>query len=727
MVDAARNETDGDGEGGVAFIQLAFLAERDRWILWVPVGLGIGVAGYFSLANEPPAAAGAIFAAALALLGWWRRGSAIASRLVIIAMLSVAIGFALAQARTIWVAAPVLEREHGPSWVTGRLLEVEPRPVGYRIVIAVDDVERLEPARTPLRVRLSLRTRGIDPVPGIPIRVRAVLMPPPEPAAPGVYDFARALYFKRIGAVGYAVGSLEIDPLEGEQESHAARSVIGVIAEHIAAIRLAVASRIVAAMGDEINPEVDHQPAHVAVALLTGLRGRLSDETLSALRDAGLAHLLAISGLHLGLIAGILFFTVRLLLALNEPVALRYPIKKWAAVAALIGAFAYLLVTGATIPTQRAYLMVALVLFAVLIDREAVSMRPVAWAAVMVLVLRPESLLGASFQLSFAAVIALVAFYEWLRARSTSRTERRFGARRILLYFAAVMATTLVASLATAPFAAYHFNRVAVAGLIANLIAVPTTALWIMPWGLLAMVLMPLGLESLALAPMSLGIELVIGVAKWCAELPGSVTLVPAWPPAVIACMAGGGLWLTLWRGRWRLWGLAPMVIGLAIAFAAPRPEILVDESGRLFAVRGQDGRLALSSRRASKFDAGVWLRRDGNAEPYPWFEEDPDAWAQGGLICDSLGCRYLAADGTAFALLTDGRALAEDCARSNVVISTVPVRVRCSEPNLVIDRFDLWRNGAHAFWLDDNGKVRVETVRERRGRRPWVADRGSR
>lgn len=362
--------------------------------------------------------------------------------------------------------------------------------MGYRIVIAVDDIEDLAPEQQPHRVRLSLRTRGVAPVPGLAVRVRAVLMPPPEPAAPGAYDFARALYFKGIGVVGYAVGGLEV------RESAAPSS--SVVAERIAAIRLGVASRIVAAMIDENDQDIDDQAAQVAVALLTGLRGRLSDETLSALRDAGLAHLLAISGLHLGLIAGILFFTVRLLLALNEPVALRYPIKKWAAIAALIGAFGYLLLTGATIPTQRAYIMVSLILFAVLIDREAVSMRPVAWAAVVVLVFRPESLLGASFQLSFAAVTALVAFYEWLRARSTFRSKPSLGARWVMLYFAAVMATTIVASLATAPFAAYLFNRVAVAGLIANLIAVPPTALWIMPWGLAAMVLMPFGLEALA-------------------------------------------------------------------------------------------------------------------------------------------------------------------------------------------------------------------------------------
>jgi competence protein ComEC len=716
-------ETAHDGDDlserrGAAWLRRAFLAERDRWILWLPVGLGVGVATYFSLENEPPAAAGPGLLAILVLVAWWRRGSSIVARLVIFSVVSIALGFALAQARTVWVAAPVVDREHGPAWVSGQLLEVEPRPVGHRIVVAVEEIEDLPPDVTPHRVRLSLRTKGIDPVPGIAVRVRAVLLPPPEPAAPGAFDFARTLYFKRIGAVGYAVGGLE--PRDGE--GVASGSALG---EHIAAVRLAVATRITDALRPEDAQRGEGQSAEVAVALLTGLRGRLSEDTLSALRDAGLAHLLAISGLHLGLIAGILFFSVRLLLALNEPVALRFPIKKWAAVAALVGAFGYLLLTGATIPTQRAYIMVSLVLVAVLIDREAVSMRPVAWAAVLVLVLRPESFLGASFQLSFAAVTALVAFYEWLRTRSKTRTEPRRGVRWLMLYFAAVMATTVVASLATAPFAAYHFNRVAVAGLFANLIAVPTTALWIMPWGLLALVLMPLGLETLALTPMAWGIELVIAVAQWCADLPGAVVAVAAWPPSTIVLITVGGLWLTLWRAKWRLLGIAPMIIGLAIAAIEPRPVVLIDESGRLFAVRGPEGGLALSTRRRAKFDAGIWLRRDGTKEAAPWVDEGPDAWPDDSLVCDSLGCRFVASDGTVVALVSDPSALAEDCASSDVVVSAVPIRVPCDGARMVIDRFDLWRDGAHAIWLtDDTGTVAVRSVRQERGSRPWVSRR---
>ena len=238
---------DGDELGswrGAAWLRRAFLAERDRWILWLPVGLGIGVALYFNLESEPPVAAGPGLVAILVLVAWWRRGSSIATRLAVFSVVSIALGFSLAQVRTVWVAAPIVDREHGPAWVSGQLLEVEPRPVGHRIVIAVDGIEDLASEAIPHRVRLSLRTKGVEPVPGTAIRVRAVLLPPPEPAAPGAFDFARTLFFKRIGAVGYAVGGLEL----GDGGTGVSGNVLG---EQIAAIRLAVATRIT----DALRPE----------------------------------------------------------------------------------------------------------------------------------------------------------------------------------------------------------------------------------------------------------------------------------------------------------------------------------------------------------------------------------------------------------------------------------------------------------------------------------------
>jgi len=688
--------------------------ERDRWPLWIPVGFGVGIAVYFSLPAEPRPVVGlGVLIAASALRMITRKTRGFVS-IISLGLVICAAGFAVAQVRTILVDGPILVERHGPAWISGVILDVDPRTSGTRVVFAVEEVLGLAVDRMPKRVRVSIRTKGVEPVPGMTARVRAVLMPPPEPVAPGAFDFGRALYFRGIGAVGYAVGALE--PVDNGPDAPATRLI-----EQLSAFRLAVAERINTAMNES---GASAQSAPVAVALLTGLRGQIAEDVLIALRDAGLAHLLAISGLHLGLIAGITFFTIRLGLALRERLALDYPIKKWAAVAALIVAFGYLCLTGGTVPTQRAFIMVAIVLLAVLVDREAISMRPVAWAAMMVLLLRPESLLSASFQMSFAAVIALVAFYEWLRRRTVVRSRPPEAWRRPLIYLGAVAATTVVASLATGPYAAYHFDRIALAGMIANLVAVPLTAFWIMPLGLLALVLMPLGMESFALVPMAWGIDWVIAVARFGAALPAAVYLVPAWPAAALVAMTAGGLWLTLWRGWWRLAGIAPIVVGVIAAATARGPDLLVDDEGKLFAVRASSGDLALSTRRTKKFDAEIWLRRNGQATSWPWVGQDPDAWSDGGLRCDSLGCLYQGGSDARVSLVMQPGALAEDCHIADVVISAVPVRAACDGPHVTIDRFDLWRNGAYAVWLGPDGAVRVENVRERRGDRPWVTDR---
>ncbi len=401
------------------------------------------------------------------------------------------------------------------------------------------------------------------------------------------------------------------------------------------------------------------------------------------------------------------------------PLALRYPIKKWAAAAAIIGAFAYALVAGATVPTQRAFLMIAIVLLAVIFDRRGLSMRLVAWAAFVILLLSPESLLGASFQLSFAAVTALIAVYEVVRDR------RRFGdkgppewQRTALLYVAGVALTTVIAGTATAPFVVYHFNRLAAFGLAANIIAVPVTALWIMPWSVAAFALMAFGLENLALSPMGWGIEVVIRVAETVSGWPGAVTLLPAMPMWGLVLIALGGLWLCLWRQRWRLWGALGVAAGLMTLALIRPPDVLVDGKGKLLAVRRVDGGLAVSNMRAASFSRQMWHRRAGQ-------EDSSLVWPRHGLSrderlsCDGLGCIYQAR-GLMVALVRHPAALADDCSIADVVVSTVPVRRPCPSAKRVIDRFDLWRQGGHALWLD-GGRVRVESVNSRRGRRPWV------
>ncbi len=693
------------------------LAERERWMLWLPVGFGLGIAVYFLLRVEPPGwLGGALLAVPLSCgvlsrrrPGFW---------LLWLTLGTVAAGFTAAQVRTALVAAPVLEKKLGPLTVTGQVRATEPRHGGGRVLLNQLVLPGLEAAQEPERARIRLTARDPSlPVPGTWIRLRAVLLPPPGPAAPGAFDFARQAYFQRLGAVGYAVGHLE------RLEDHPAAGPGGLAESwHLwwSGLRHAIARRVLAALSGAEGA--------VAAALMTGERGAIPEPVVDAMRDSGLAHLLAISGLHMGLVAGLLFFGVRAILALIPPLALHYPIKKWAALAAAAGALVYLLLVGATVSSQRAFLMVTVVLLAVLLDRSAISLRLVAWAALAILLVAPESLLSASFQISFGAVTALIAGYEVVTLRRAGRAGEGGLAGRLGLYLAGVALTSVIAILATAPFAVYHFNRMAWYGLAANMVAVPLTALWIMPWALLAFVLMPLGLESLALHPMGWGIGAVIAVAQTIAALPGSVMPIKAMPLAGFALIIAGGLWLCLWQRPWRLWGLGAVAFGLLSMLAVRPPDLLVSEDAKLMAVRDSEGRLWLSSSRRGGFTAETWLRRAGEADGLAWPREAssgaPESTAP--LTCDSLGCVYRH-DGWTVALAERGDALEEDCREARILISREPVsKRRCRGPEIVIDRFDLWRDGGHALWLSDDG-VRVESVAGLRGARPWVPDRARR
>ena len=543
------------------------------------------------------------------------------------------------------------------------------------------------------------------------MRLWAVVSPPYEPVAPGAFDFARKAFFDGIGGMGFAMGAPRLiePPASASGESAGRGLALGLVA-----LRHDLAAR----MRDAVPGEA----GALAAALLIGDRSAISPETLAAMRNSGIAHLLAISGLHVGLVAGLLFIVLRALLALIEPVALRFPIKKWAAVLTLFGTLGYLFVSGASIPTQRAFIMTALLLIAVLIDRTRISMRLIAWAAIAVLVAAPESLLGPSFQMSFAAAMALIATYE-LAGGPLARWQSAGGAwRRPALYVVGVLLTTLVAGLATGPFAAFHFNRIADYSLVTNLAAVPITAFWIMPWGMLAFLLLPFDAEQLALVPMSWGIDTVVALAHEVASWSGSVTLVPAMPLGALVLVVAGGLWLCLWRRRWRLLGLAGIAAGLILAVRPDIPDVLVDGRAKLFAARTAEGEYALSTRRSARFAGEIWLRRAGLAEPAPWPADGASDDAR--LACDSLGCLYRA-EGRIVALVRDPRALAEDCAIADAVIALVPVEADCVEPATVIDRFDIWREGAHALWLDGDG-IRVASVADGRGVRPWTVRRGA-
>ncbi len=675
-----------------------FVAERDRWPLWLPVLMGGGVGLYFSLPHEPPPWVGSAFLAMslAATMGTAWRGHRAA------AMLSVAIGaivtgFVIVQVAAVLAAGPVVADDGRPQHLEGRVVQVEATARGRRIVL---DQVVWAGGVPPRRVRVSISGKAAPLLPGQRIAVRAVLHPPPEPALPGGFDFARQAWFDSLGGVGFAIGTVTV----------LASATPGPLAR----LRFAV-SAWRQALTDRVTKVIGGEEGAVAAALLTGERAAISQATWDAYRDSGLAHLLSISGLHMSMVAGLVFLVLRGALALVPPLALRQPIKKWTAVAAVIATFLYLLLAGAPVPTQRSFIMIAIVLLAVLIDRTAVSMRTVAWAAVAVLLWQPQSLVGASFQMSFAAVVALVAAYEGLAPRLAAWRGEGGVARRVGLYGAGVALTTMIAGGATTVYAAHHFSRFATWSVAANLLAVPVTGFVVMPFGILGLLLVPLGLEEWPLRVAGWGVGAVNDIAATVAGWPGAAIVVPAPPVAALVAFSLGGVWLCLWRGRWRYWGLPVMAAAIAATALVRHPDVLIDGRAALMAARAADGGLLLSSARGQGMVRSAWLERHGAGQPQRLFA---GATAADGLVCDSLGCIYRHG-GKTVALVRRPEALAEDCGLAAAVISAVPVRRGCAAP-LVVDRFSVWRHGAHALWLAPDG-IRVETVRGWQGERPWT------
>jgi competence protein ComEC len=452
----------------------------------------------------------------------------------------------------------------------------------------------------------------------------------------------------------------------------------------------------------------------IASALITGDRGSISADDEQALRDAGLAHVLAIAGLHMALVGGGLFWALRAMLAAFPCVALRYPIKKWAAVAALVAAAFYLMISGASSASTRAFIMLATMLFAILVDRPALSMRSLALAATVILVLGPESLIEPGFQMSFGAVVGLIAVAEWELARARSETPRRLGTIR--RYLRGVAITSLVGSVATAPFAIYHFDRATHYAVLGNLLAMPVMGFIAMPAAALSVFLMPLGLDEWPLRVLGAGIDLMLVMGRWVSALPGAVSVLPAWPPTTLVLVSLGGLWLGLWRRRWRWLGVAPMLLGMVIAYANRPPDLLIARDGLTVALRAPDGALKLLRRSKDKYAAAEWLKRDGDArEP-----GNAIAGRADGVRCDAFGCIARTASGAVIATVLRVDALTEDCASALIVISAVPLGERCRGPRLAIDGYDVARTNGYAIWL--NRPLRIETVEQHRGRRPWSA-----
>lgn len=679
-----------------------FKGDSDRWFPWLPVCFGGGIGLYFALPDEPHYLFVSIVTTSLLVALFLAKRTPFLFFIVGI-LTVIVLGMGTAQLKTATVKAPVLEKRIGPVTLEGKVLAVEKFSDGVRVLIGSPRISGVPVYNTPSKVRIRFRGKTLNSNPGDWIRAKVVLMPPAAPAIPGEFDFQRYAFFKEIGGVGYGLGAF---------------SVLKPAADEDPSFQIWL-EKVRYRIGEEIRNHVPGQTGAVAVALITGDRSGIDEQTLEKIRQAGLAHLLAISGLHIGLVAGGIFLTVRGALSLFPAVVLRFPIKKWAATVSIFGAFGYALIAGASIPTQRAFLMVGLALLGMLIDRETISLRSLAWVALLILFFYPEAILGPSFQMSFAAVTALIAFYAyWQERKDRGITVQTFhgSGGKIARYLIGISLTTLVASAATAPFALYHFGQIATFGIIANLVAVPLAALWIMPAAVVSICVMPFGGEFPFLWVMGQGIDLMLFVSTSISGLSNATFGIAYFPTTPLVFIVFGGLLICLSGNIGRRLGTVTFVASVVAIPSATWPTMVIENTGDHAVVIMENAIQLITKNGLSERSGRSWLERTS----FNVLDKKHPNTQPAISKCDSQAC-ILEKDGVSVAYVYGEGALMEECYRANVVVSSIPIRRDCPFPKIVIDRFDLWRNGSYAIFIN-NGGIEVISDREVRGNRPWVA-----
>lgn len=663
-----------------------FFEDKSRWVLWWPVGLGIGISTYFCLPFEPSLTQTSIVLL-LSLVGTFvalrQRNDHLFIFLISIASLSMILGFSAAKVRSDWLATPFLSQKIERIRISGRLIDIEEQHNRRRLTLDQltfeDDTSRLN------KIRLThTLSKPLMATLGDRISLETSLLPVSDPVSINGYNFRRQAYFLGMGATGHIKSPIQILKKQDKRL-------------WLEATRYRLTK--------SIRQQLPGQIGEIAVALITGDRSGIHPHIRQAFTDAGLAHILAISGLHLTLVAGLIFLFFRRGLALIPYLAENYPIKKWAAILVAFATFAYLAISGFGIPGQRAFVMISIVMLGILLDRNPLSMRLVAVAATLILLLRPESLLSASFQLSFAAVIALIAAYEggWSPLRQWS-LEGRYS-RKIIAYGAGLIATTLIATLATTPFTLALFNRITLQTIVGNFLAIPLTSILIMPAATFSVFSLLFGGIEFAFQMLSFGIKQLIRIAEMVSSWPGAAILVPTPPPSFLGLITLGALWICIWKSYWRWLGIIPCGTACIILFFQNSPTIYVSGDGSVIAYSLRDV-LYISNLKKGSFYANHWMKELGLTQKKEWTQDQVH-----------LGnCLMIRSSDY-------NLPISKEMCQHPCLITTGYAWRECREwghlPKILIDRYTLKKEGIAQIWTNTNF-IKVKFVKRELGIRPW-------
>jgi competence protein ComEC len=616
------------------------------------------------------------------------------------------IGWSLAMAAgcaVIWVKAevagtPPIGHLTGGTLV-GRVLVRDEQPALGRVRLIVATREPRSGRVIRVRVTVAAKNDVAGAQEGAVIGMRAVLSPPRPPLVPGSYDFARAAWFEGLAATGSAVVPLRvITPADGTS--------------WLPRLRHAIA--------DRVRARISGSPGGIAAAFASGDRGGIALADDAAMRDAGLTHLLSVSGLHVSAVIAIGYVVSLRLLALLPALALRVRLPLLAtAVGAGLGVF-YTALTGAEVPTVRSCLGALLALFAHAIGRQPLSMRLLAVVAGLVMVFWPEAVVGPSFQLSFGAVAAIIAVHQAAPVRAFAAPREQAWWERLGRSLALLLITGLVIDLALMPIALFHFHRSGLYGALANVIAIPLTTFVTMPLLLLALVMEPVGLAGPVWWLVGLSLRWLLALAHLSASQPGAVVMTPGMGNATFLLFLAGLLWLALWRGRVRLLGLVPIALGGAAVLLVRPPDVLITGDGRNLGIVSADGSaIQMLKLGKSPFEARVMAEAAGLiVEPTP-IDQAP------GTRCNRDFCllsidrgernwRILAARRQ---IHPDPQSFAKACAGVDIVVIPAKVFGDCAPALFRADHDRLLRSGGLSL---DLGRRRIKTVAQSEGDHPW-------
>ena len=609
-----------------------FFAEKERWFSWISVLFGMGIGLYFGLSAEPSL--------------WWTLGIIEIFILIVILyrkseekLLFLSIpaivlaGFTYIQLDAAYIAkTPRLEGEEA-IYVQGRISNVDYNSK-QRQRITLEKMQNFAGEEIKGSYKITLMPYAAEKTfqVGECVELAAKVMPPYPTTMVGGYQFDRKTFFDKINGTGYSLSRVFVIPCGKSQIT--GESVIE-------KIRNKIVKRI-----ESVLPQDE---AGIASALIAGVRNGISQRVTNNYRDSGLAHFLSISGLHMSMLAGFMFLLVRYVVVLMPSLALRYDSKKIAAVFAVVMSFVYLLISGYSVPTQRAFLMTLIFLIGVMISRRSISMRTISWAALCVLMVSPVALITPSFQMSFAAVVALIAFYESCRSYVQIKVRDKNIFKIVLVYLFGIVVSDFIASIATLPYSIYHFNRVAVYTSLGNLLAGPIIGLWIMPFVLISMLLMPLGLDYVPLKILGYGIHWVNEITAYVSALPHAGVPVMSMPMWGLIAITLGGLWLCLWQRKWRHFGWIGIMIGSLSLCLTQTPDVLIDSSGKAIAVKDKADNMLVLPSRGKMFIKNIWLEKTSSlkltekekkklSKIWQGREEDK-SWLD--LSCDKTSCVY--------------------------------------------------------------------------------------